>query len=334
MQGSITRHAGLALATVLAACGPWPAPAGDARPAVIPWISTVAAPEPTPAPTVLAMPFCQAADLSVRVGRSGLSGDTSVIFTNRGSTACQLQGIPRVRFLDSSGQVLSPLPTPMLITETAPVELGTGVHDGGGIGPAVAGQAQLRVLMPSNLCLARPSVELEIVLPNGAGELFPAWSRPAYQDPDCTQAFFASPFLDAIPPTPRPFPPPDFSLEYIVPRSVVIGQTLKYEVALTNVSGRDVRFTTCPSYLESIDGATRLRARYLLNCKPVGVFKSGEAVTFAMEFPIVATHAGGCTEPSCLEWIRPGPNSFEWIIGPPFLAVGKNGSGTITLTNF
>ena len=127
MQGSITRHAGLALATVLAACGPWPAPAGDARPAVIPWISTVAAPEPTPAPTVLAMPFCQAADLSVRVGRSGLSGDTSVIFTNRGSTACQLQGIPRVRFLDSSGQVLSPLPTPMIITETAPVELGTGV---------------------------------------------------------------------------------------------------------------------------------------------------------------------------------------------------------------
>jgi hypothetical protein len=280
------------------------------------------------------MPFCRAGDLSVRVGRSGLSGDTWVIFTNRGSTACQLQGIPRVRLLDSSGQVLSALPTAMDVADEAPVELRPGVRDGGGITPAVAGQAQLRVFIPSNLCLARPSVKLEIVLPHAAGALAPAWSRPAYQGPDCTGAFFASPFLDAIPPSPTPFPPPDFSLEYILPRSVVIGETLKYKVVLTNVSGRDIRFTTCPSYLESIDGATRLRARYLLNCKPVGVFKSGEAVTFAMEFPIVATHSGGCTEPSCLEWLRPGPNSFEWIIGPPFLAVGKNGSGTITLTNF
>jgi hypothetical protein len=320
----------------LAACGPWPAPAGDARPAVIPWISTVAAPEPTPAPTVLAMPFCRAPDLSVRVGRSGLSGDTSVIFTNRGSTACQLQGIPRVRLLDSSAQVLSALPTAMDVADEAPVELRPGVRDGGGTTPAVVGQVQLTIFMPADLCLARPSVKLQIVLPNAAGEFAPDWARPAYQALDCSQRFFVSPFVGGISPTPEPFPAPDFSLEYIVPRSVVIGQTLKYEVALTNVSGRDVRFTTCPSYLESIDGTALLRARYALNCKPVGVFKSGETVTFAMEFPIVVTHSGPCADPSCsvLEWTRPGPNSFEWIIGPPFLAMGKNGSGTITLTAF
>jgi hypothetical protein len=277
------------------------------------------------------MPFCRAGDLSVRVGRT--FGDTAVIFTNLASTACQLQGIPRIRLLDNSGQVLSPVPTGSLITGAAPVELSAGVRDGGGITPPVAGQAQLRVFLPSTLCLARPSVKLEIVLPNAAGELAPAWARPAYQGPDCTQAFFASPFLDAVPATPTPFPPPDFSLEYVLPRSVAIGETLKYQVVLTNVSGRDIRFAMCPSYMESINGAALLRARYVLNCKPVGVFKSGETVTFAMEFPIVATQPDGCTHPSCLEWIRPGPNSFEWVIGPPFLAVGKTGAGTITLTN-
>jgi hypothetical protein len=318
----------------LAACGPWPAPAGDARPAVIPWISTAAAPESTPTPTLLAMPSCRAGDLSVRVGRSGLSGDTSVIFTNRGSAACQLQGIPRVRLLDSSGQVLSALPTAMDVADQAPVELRPGVRDGGGTTPAVVGQAQLTIFMPADLCLPRPSVKLQIVLPNAAGEFAPDWARPAYQALDCSQGFFVSPFVSGIPPTPEPFPAPDFSLDYILPVSVAIGETLKYKVVLTNVSGRDIRFTTCPSYLESIKGAAFLRARYVLNCMPVGVFKSGETVTFAMEFPIVATQPDRCTHPSCLEWIRPGGNSFEWVIGPPFLAVGKTGAGAITLTNF
>ena len=280
------------------------------------------------------MPLCRAGDLSVRVGRGGLSGDTPVIFTNRGSTACQLQGIPRVRLLDSSGQVLSPLPTAMDIADMAPVELSADVRDGGGITPVVAGQAQLTVFMPSDLCLPRPSVKLEIVLPSAAGEFAPDWPRPAYQGLDCSQRFFVSPFVSAIPLTPGPFPAPDFTLEYILPVSVAISETLKYKVMLTNVSGRNIRFTTCPSYLEYLKGAAFLRTRYLLNCKPVGVFKSGETVTFAMEFPIVATHSDGCADPSCLEWIRPGRNSFEWVIGPPFLAVGKNGSGTITLTAF
>jgi hypothetical protein len=333
VQGSITRQAGLAFAMVLVACGPWPAPA-DTRPAVIPWISTAAAPEPTLAPTPLAMPFCRAGDLSVRVGRGGVSGDTPVIFTNHGSAACQLQGIPRVRLLDRSGQVLPPLPTAMDIADETPVELSPGVRDGGGVTPAAAGQAQLTVFMRSDLCLPRPSVKLDIVLPSAAGELAPDWSRPAYQGVDCSQGFFVSPFVSAIPPSPAPFPSPDFTLEYILPASVAIGETLKYKVVLTNVSGRDIRFTTCPSYLEFLKGAAFLRGRYLLNCRPVGVFKSGETVTFAMELPIVATNSDGCADPSCLEWIRPGPNSFEWVIGPPFVAVGKNGSGAITLTNF
>lgn len=335
MQGSITRQAGLALAMVLAACGPWPLPA-DARPSVIPWISTAAAPEPTLAPTPLAMPFCRAGDLSLRVGRGGVSGDTPVIFTNHSSTACQLQGIPRVRLLDRSGQVLPPLSTAMDIADEAPVELSAGVRDGGGITPAVAGQAQLTVFMRSDLCLPRPSAKLEIVLPSAAGELATDWARPTYQGVDCNQGFFVSPFVNAIPPTAAPFPAPDFTLEYILPGSVAIGETLKYKAVLTNVSGRDIRFTTCPSYLESIDGTSLLSARFALNCKPVGIFKSGETVTFAMEFPIVVTHSGLCADPACskVEWVRPGPNSVDWVMGAPFIAVGKNGEGRITLTNF
>jgi hypothetical protein len=273
------------------------------------------------------MRYCQAADLSLRVGRTGAAAGTSYtsfVFTNRSSTQCQLQGVPIVQILDASGQALSPPQGTLDFNDFSPVALFTGVQDQGGIMPAVVGQAQLTVGIPSAQCQARPSVRMLFTLPNGGGQVTTGWARPASAWVDCVQGLSVSPFASAIPPTPTPEPPPDFEVTFVMPTSVAIGQTLKYQVRLTNVSGRDIAFTSCPGYSEGIKGPTAyLRARYILNCNPVGLFKAGETVTFAMELPIVS--------PPDFVGIRPGVNPVWWGIDWPY-HTDFSGTGWITLT--
>ena len=190
--------------------------------------------------------------------------------------------------------------------------------------PAVVGQAQLTVGLPSAQCQARPSARMLFTLPNGGGQLTTGWARPASAWVDCVQGLSVSPFASAIPPTPTPEPLPDFSVAYLMPTSVAIGQTLKYQVRLTNVSGRDIAFTSCPGYTELIKGPTAyVRARYVLNCNPVGLFRSGETVTFAMELPIVS--------PPDFAHMGPGGNPIAWILDWPY-HTDFSGAGWITLT--
>ncbi len=333
MQGSATlRCSALAVSILLVACGPRPA-GGDTRPAVIPWISTAAGPEPTPTPTPtptpLAMRYCQAADLSLRAGRTGAAAGTwyaTFVFTNRSSTQCQLQGAPLLERLDSAGRPLTMSQTSLAGSDGSPVALVPGITDGGGEAPAVAGQAQLFVGFASVLCMARPSAALAFGLPNGGGHLTTAWPRGAYSGLDCGGGINVAPFADALPHSPAPEPPPDFTVKVIMPHSVAIGQTLKYQVRLTNVAGHDIAFTSCPAYSEGIKGPTAfLRARYVLNCQPVGFLRSGETVTFAMELPIPASPSfDGSSSP------QPGLNPVWLVLDWPYLM--SSGSGWVTLT--
>jgi hypothetical protein len=280
-------------------------------------------------PTPLTMRYCQAADLSLRIGRSGAAAGTtytSFIFTNRSSTQCQLQGVPILQLLDSAGQPLSVPELNLASGDQYPVAVIPGVADTGGITSAVSGQAQLQVGIASVLCLPRPSSTLAFALPNGGGRLTTAFAFGAYEGLDCGGSVLVSQFADAIPhsPAPAPEPPPDFEVTFVMPTSVAIGHTLKYQVRLTNVSGRDIVFTSCPGYSEGIKGPTAyLRARYLLNCNPVGLFKAGEAVTFAMELSIVS--------PPDFVGIRPGVNPVWWGIDWPY-RTDFSGTGWITLT--
>lgn len=316
-------------AILLVACGPRPtASSGDARPAVIPWIAARAGPEPTPSPTPvptpLAIRYCASLDLSLRVGRTGAAAGTdytTMVLTNRSSTPCQLQGIPIVRLLDAAGQPLAGSQDAPPWGDGGPVALTPGIRDGGGESAAAAGQAQITVAIASVLCLPRPATALVITFANGAGRLATAWSKNAYGGADCGGGIAVSPFLDAVPHAPAPEPPLDFTVRLALPVSVAVGRTLTYEVRLTNVSGHDILFVTCPGYTERIKGSSFLWARYALNCKPVGVFRSDETVTFAMEFPIVVSH------PS--DWVAPGSNGLFWILDHPFHTTG---SGQITLT--
>jgi uncharacterized protein DUF4232 len=291
---------------------------------VIPWISTVAGPAPTPSPpsppTPLAMRYCQAADLSLRVGRTGAAAGTaytSFVFTNRSSTPCQLQGVPVVLLLDAGGRTLATSQEAGGGTAT-PVALLDGVTDGGGQSPAVAGQGDLEVGIASVLCLPRPSTTLAIDLRNSGGRLTTPWPRNAYSGGDCGGGIFVYPFGDALPHSPTPEPPPDFTVTPVLPSSVAIGQTLRYQVRLNNVSGHDIAFTSCPGYSEGMKGPAAVRARYVLNCNPVGLFKSGETVTFAMELPNI--QAGG-----------PGVNPVWWTIDWPYRA-DLSGAWWIMLT--
>ena len=277
-------------------------------------------------PTPLAMRYCQAADLSLRVGRTGAAAGTwytSFVLINRSSTQCQLQGVPIVQLLDAAGRTLA-VSGELGGGDASPAALLPGITDGGGQMPSVAGQGDLEVGIASVLCLPRPSATLAIDLPNGSGRLTTSWPRNAYSGLDCGGGIYVYPFADGLPHTPAPEPPPDFSVAYVMPPSVAIGQALRYRVRLKNVSGHDIEFTSCPGYTEGIKGPTAfVRARYMLNCNPVGLFRSGETVTFAMELPIVSSpdFAG----------IGPGVNPVWWSIDWPY-RTDFSGAGWITLT--
>ena len=278
-------------------------------------------------PTPLAMRFCQAGDLSPRVGRTGVglgSAYTSIIFTNRSSTACQLQGVPVLQLLDASGQLLPQPATQQYSNDSPPVALLPGVADTGGITPPLDGQAEITVRMPTAVCLPRPSASLVIILPDRAGKLDVAWPRSGAGYPGCGEGLDTTPFSSALPPTPIPTPPPDFTVKFVLPQSIAIGQTLKYEVRLTNIAGRDIAFTTCPGYTEYLKGAGLLRARYLLNCKPLGLFKSGETVKFAMELRISAADS--------YDRIGPGADMVGWVIDLPFRSEYRGGGQVIVTT--
>jgi hypothetical protein len=69
-----------------------------------------------------------------------------------------------------------------------------------------------------------------------------------------------------------------------VPDTLVAGQTLRYQVTITNASSVPIAFDTCPAYDEGFtpDGMVS----YLLNCGPVGRLEAGASATFAMEFTV------------------------------------------------
>lgn len=325
-------YAALATAILLVACGPRQA-GGATRPAVIPWIATVAgsppAPSPSPTPTPLAVRFCVAADLGMREGRTGAAAGTeytTLVFTNRSTTECQLQGVPLVQILDSAGRPIVASQEILAGGDGGPVALLPGVTDGGGITPAVPGQAQLSVGIASVLCLPRPGTALAVGLPNGGGRLTIPWNVAAYAGGDCGGGIYVPPFADALPHLPVPEPPSDFAIELVLPASVAIGQTLKYQVRLTNVAGHDIAFTDCPGYVESTKGGTaNFWVHYVLNCRPIGLFKSGETVTLAMEFPM-----SGSSPVESFMTPRPGVNPIWWGLDWPHQQSG--GRGTITLT--
>jgi hypothetical protein len=301
---------------------------------VVPWIADAAPPEPTPTPgptsTPLALPFCPASDLTIRMGVGGAAAGShsqELVLTNHGSAHCKLAGFPSLRPLDPQGR---PVRSPAVVATDAGyietyanggVEMAPGGADGAVGSAAVTGQAVLVVKTVGDMCFDEPVAALAIALPQG-GTLMHRYSPPwsAFADANCTRADIeVSSFQPAVPvpPSPSPVAPAEFSVAYRLPDAIHLGQTLHYTVTLTNVSGRRLVLDTCPGYTETVK-APQILERHRLNCAAVPSLVAGESRVFAMEMQLPA--------------VGPlGRHDLYWGLAFPFKCRDAKGPGSITV---
>lgn len=245
---------------------------------------------------------CVAADLHAVAGHgNGASGQVfnSVLLSNHSATPCRLEGTPQVLLRTSAGRTLSlpqssvlmpwmnAPPGPALMAPNSPdpqPELGSQIG---------WGQASFAYSMwdcPAN----RSFSSVMIVLPNQRGTLtLPADGAGYSWGGECegavVQRMAVAPFVPTEP-APTWVDKSALSITVKLPDHVRAGQSLQYQVVLTNASGAPFHFHgECPSYTED---ATRTGhknlANYQLNCSGVGWLGPNQSVTFAMVLDIPA----------------------------------------------
>ncbi len=270
---------------------------------------------------------CAASDLRAVAGHgNGASGQSfnQVLLSNHSSSRCLLEGTPQVFLRTSAGRSI-PLPQagmsvpwlktppgPALMAPNSPAPLPESVQTG-------FGQASLIYSMWD--CPADPPFSsVMMVLPNQRGTLtLPADGAGYSWGGECegavVQRMAVSPFVPTQPqPTWADKSP--ISITVNLPDHIRAGQSLHYQVVLTNASDAPFRFHECPSYTEdaSRDGSKNL-ANYQLNCSGVGWLAPGTSVTFAMVLDIPAN-------------TPPGTGSLRWEMGSAF----GSGEGRAALT--
>jgi hypothetical protein len=95
------------------------------------------------------------------------------------------------------------------------------------------------------------------------------------------------------------------------------GNTLRYQVILTNRSTAPFIFRNCPSFVESLDSAQQTSGHYLLNCGREGIVIPGASVTFAMALELPAS-------------TPPGRHMLTWVMDMPYLDTATQASVTVT----
>lgn len=256
-------------------------------------------PKPLPAaPPQLGAPACTADKLSVvSVWPVGTGQDDGFMISlrNTGSTACLLEGTPRV-VASSPGKatVLAStenLPSYGEVTDTAPgatVELEIDI-------PAAC------PAYPGGASAALP--EYQGVTISISGGISKVVHKPHLTFP-CGMA--TTPFF-------TPTPAPTYSKNPLVgliprlrlPATVKAGTTLSYVVALTNPGSQPVALSPCPAYLENSSIPTKLV--YRLNCQSVRTIPAHGQVTYQMEMAIPNTAPSGMTK---VGWILFGASTL------------------------
>lgn len=297
-------------------------PRGTANPAVVEWLPLPASnqqinPESaTPVPPVAipaGTPTCTAAQLEV--GRGASSGATGhvnqpIVFRNRTSSACVLQGYPDLAVIAADGQTLAegagttnrgtffldgPAVPVLIQPGTAPLK---SMYDP--TAPVgTPGQAYVNIEWWD--CQARTAERLLVSLGDGAGQLSLAFLGRAPVSPACGATATATSYLARGPfdPSGFPWPPPpevvNIAIAIAAPATVRRGTALDYTVTLTNQSNRAYRLFPCPDYFEFVGGKLA-RSTFALNCGPVGAIAPGGSAAFAMRMEIPATISAGLTE--------------------------------------
>jgi hypothetical protein len=257
---------------------------------------------------------CQAADLdAIFGGGNGAGGHViySLLFGNHGTAPCSLQGYPQLFLMLENGSAVANRQidsNPTVPVPAAPVVLQAGLPAPVPNHPT-SGHAAL--VFEWNYCPGPAPMVTGLVLnlPGGGGRIAarlgqwgPGWLSPSRcDDPSQGQVLEVGPFQAASPSEPGQPPPVQLAVGLHAPSSVVVGQPLRYEVTLSNVSGAPFHFDRCPPYREAMDTVPRKQVlgMYLLNCVPVGTLASAGTVTFAMVLEIPADAPTGLQE---LSW--------------------------------
>ncbi len=274
---------------------------------------------------------CVAADLRAVAGHgNGASGEifNNVLLSNRSASPCRLEGTPQVLLRTSAGRTIS-LPQanvlpPWLRTPPGPALMAPNSPDpqpekGSQVG---WGQASLVYSMwdcPANT----PFSMVLIVLPNQRGTLpLPAdgggYSWGGQCEGATVQRMAVGPFVPTEPP-PIWVEKSLLSITVKLPDHVRAGQTLHYQLVLTNASGAPFHFHgECPGYTEDASRTGHKNvANHGLNCSGVGWLGPDESLTFAMEFDIPAD-------------MPPGPDFLTWSMH--YAYGGGQASGSFTVT--
>jgi hypothetical protein len=256
---------------------------------------------PIPAPAM--PPTCRLADLYVGwIGGNGATGHilSSIGITNHGTTGCSLTGYPVITLITPQGTAVS-----------LPVQQTSG-------GWASSSPGQPTVLHPNQsepipysqfdgasftfewwYCAGTaPQVSaVDVTLPGVAGVRRVEFGGPGAGSRCDTPAQGRMLLVGAIQgPSAEniALTPPALRVTLAgVPDTILAGQTIRYEITITNESKSAISFDTCPVYDEGFTPDEMVS--YELNCLPVRRLEAGSSATFAMEFavpPVSKTPAG------------------------------------------
>jgi len=282
-----------------------------------------------PLPSLGTVRACAAADLHAVAGRGGAATGglifNLIYLSNHSDTPCALNGTPQILLKTRSGGTLSlpqkDIPAPELPSPVIPALMSPHSPD-----PQLYSQSnsfgQASVMFALWDCPANPSLSvLTIVLPRGGGLVsLPANDIALSGDGECeggniVQRIEVSPF-NGTEPQPSWIENSPLSVTVNLPDHIRAGQSLHYQVVLTNTSGAPFRFHDCPSYTEDASRLGRKNlASYQLNCSGLGWLAPDASLTFAMVLDIPAS-------------TPPGPGDLRWAMRSTY----GNGEGRATLT--
>ena len=275
---------------------------------VIPWVDATppVAASPTPRPVPAGTRSCAPADLAATAAWQGATGSMAggVRVTNRGSTACAIDGPPRLAVIKAGSRILA---THYVAANQA--DLGGGPPPGPGI--LEPGDVGGWWLLWDNWCGSNLTpTTVELTLPDGSGPVVarPAASRPAEvgSRPRCdapgspstlTMTAFAH-----LPPEPPLVVAQPASTTIAAPTTATIGQVIAFTVTLRNLGDQPAVFDPCPTYTEDlIVGGQRLKPptdrSYALNCTAMArALAPGASVSLEVRFPVPATVPPGLAE--------------------------------------
>lgn len=260
-----------------------------------------------PLPSVGTVRACAAADLHAVAGRGGAATGglifNLIYLANHSGTDCVLNGTPQIMLKTRSGVPLSlpqkDMPAPELPSPAIPALMSAHSPD-----PQLYSQnngfGEASLMFALWDCPANPSLNvLTIVLPRGGGLIsLPANDIALSGGGECeggnvVQRVEVSPF-NGTEPQPTWIENSPLSVTVNLPHHIRAGQSLHYQVVLTNTSAAPFRFYDCPSYTEDASRLGRKNlANYQLNCSSVGWFEPNESITFDMVIDIPANTPSG-----------------------------------------